>query len=928
MSVSLAPVTRSARFRRVMSGLRIRAESGAIVPMRFSPSQDIIWRTVAPRLDAHDPLRFIVLKGRRAYVSTFFAALTFVRTTEQAGTHSLVIAQDLDTSNDLFAMSRLFYETLPLPKLKPGKVKELEFPFPQGVSRFRVVSAGVSAKGRGMAQSCLHASELAHWTHPEVLVGLNQTVPDLADTILVYESTANGMQGHGEAFFNEWTRAVRGESDFTPIFVPWHVLPKYRRTPGVPEDEWNEEERLLVEQYQVDGEQLAWRRAYIATRCLAGDVRVGTDLGIIPIREASDATTTESGKVVAWLQQGRQDVMSLRTAHGRVLRATADHRIKRPDGTWTPLGALRNGDAIALLPPRFAAEETSIRWSPGGLVTAELPVTERVGLFLGYFMGDGTWAGQRRGSSVEIACDGRDDDVVAEVADLLGHVFGAPTRRYRFVGSGRPSAGVVRVQVAATWHREMFGAAGIIRRHSGDKYRRHVHVPDVIWRSPERVVCAFLAGLFESDGTNVGNAVRLTTCYESFARDVQLLLLGCGIPAALKLFDRVPNPAWTLYITGLGVERFHDTIGFRGARKRVRPARKSGPRPGRAPSPISFVDHVVGLPIAAGEEETFDFTIAAAHRFSANGIEVHNCKGDVELFHQEQPSSPEEAFLASGSPAFDRLTVLRQRSNQRPPKWRGDFVVDERRNTTERVTNARGFVRIWEHPREGRQYVIGADTSEGMSGGDYSCAEILDMESLEQVGAIHGHIQYYDFAVLLNAVGRYYNRALLCIEVYPQGQTVQDYLIRKFQYPRLHIDRGRADRIKQRGGKYYGWQTNVVTRPLLIAAGQRAINGGHVTLHEEGLLDEILRFSKNDHGKYEASAGHDDRVIALLLALRSREENYMAPRDVPALSSEMEGLPTEIRVAEVRDPDAHFRRRISRLLVDRARAATKGWMSY
>ena len=134
--------------------------------------------------------------------------------------------------------------------------------------------------------------------------------------------------------------------------------------------------------------------------------------------------------------------------------------------------------------------------------------------------------------------------------------------------------------------------------------------------------------------------------------------------------------------------------------------------------------------------------------------------------------------------------------------------------------------------------------------------------------------------------------------------------------------------MKPRGGRYYGWATNVATRPLLIAAGQRALNGGHVTLHEKGLLDEILGFSKNDHGKYEASAGHDDRVIALLLALRSREENFVAPRAPHPISTAQDVLPTEVRMAEGLEPNAHYRRRISRLLVDRTRQAMRSWMQY
>ena len=551
-----------------MEGLRIRSETGRIVPMRFSRSQEILWKHVAPALDQREKLWFINLKGRQVYSSTFFQALTFVRTIEQPGTNSLVIAQDLETANELFNKSKMFFETLPLPKLAPGRVSELTFPFTRGVSKYRVISSAV-AKGLGTTQTCIHASEVSNWQHPEVLSGLLQAVPDLPNTIIVLESTANGMTGRGELFYDEWNRAVRGESDFVPVFTPWWVMPKYRRRPAVPMDDWNEEERLLAEQFSVDGEQIAWRRAVVKTKC----------------------------------------------------------------------------------------------------------------------------------------------------------------------------------------------------------------------------------------------------------------------------------------------------------------------------------------------------------------------RGSVDIFHGWYPASPEEAFVASGMPAFDRLAVLRQRSNIQEPLWRGDFVPSDDHKQWTRQDLHRGPVRLWKHPEEGHKYVIGADTSEGIAGGDYSCAEVLDMESLEQVASIHGHIPFYEFAVLLNGVGRYFNRALLCIEVYPQGHTVQDYLIRTWSYPNLHQWRGKPDAMDQRKRRLWGFETNVWSRPLLIGAGQRAINGGLVTLHESGLLDEIMRFSKADNGKYQASAGHDDRVIGLLLALRSREENYVAPKAPPPISAEFDQLPIGVRIIEARDTSADARRRISKILRERAVGAVKSWMS-
>ena len=95
----------------------------------------------------------------------------------------------------------------------------------------------------------------------------------------------------------------------------------------------------------------------------------------------------------------------------------------------------------------------------------------------------------------------------------------------------------------------------------------------------------------------------------------------------------------------------------------------------------------------------------------------------------------------------------------------------------ELAEDANGEIEIWKAPREGHQYAIGVDTSEGLVGGDYACGQILDMNDLEQVGIVHGTISPWDFAQLLNKLGRWYNNAIVNIEVKSSGWAVQDYML-------------------------------------------------------------------------------------------------------------------------------------------------------
>lgn len=49
------------------------------------------------------------------------------------------------------------------------------------------------------------------------------------------------------------------------------------------------------------------------------------------------------------------------------------------------------------------------------------------------------------------------------------------------------------------------------------------------------------------------------------------------------------------------------------------------------------------------------------------------CNGDLDVFHEQYPATPEEAFLASGRPVFDPVTLDEIRRNAVPIIFRGDI---------------------------------------------------------------------------------------------------------------------------------------------------------------------------------------------------------------------------------------------------------------
>jgi hypothetical protein len=85
-------------------------------------------------------------------------------------------------------------------------------------------------------------------------------VPDLPDTEIVLESTANGLGGE---FHERWQMAEAGIGDYMAVFIPWFWQEEYRR-PVPAGFIMDSEEEPYAEAHGLQPEQIAWRRAKIA----------------------------------------------------------------------------------------------------------------------------------------------------------------------------------------------------------------------------------------------------------------------------------------------------------------------------------------------------------------------------------------------------------------------------------------------------------------------------------------------------------------------------------------------------------------------------------------------------------------------------------------------------------------------------------------
>lgn len=231
-------------------------------PFEFNAAQNIVNDAIEKQLKETGKVRAIILKARQMGLSTYTTGRVFWKSYFNSHNKSVVMAHDAATSDALFTMSRNTIDNMSKdfrPKFKKSNAKEITFE--HNDSGYRLYTAGAPEAGRGTTPTIAHLSEVAFWVHDvKILAGLFQGISQTDGTEVILESTANGV---GNEFHRLWRGAVDGSNEYIPIFVPWFLMPEYRRK--VPEGfEKTNDEELLSKRFNCDDEQLYWRRLKIA----------------------------------------------------------------------------------------------------------------------------------------------------------------------------------------------------------------------------------------------------------------------------------------------------------------------------------------------------------------------------------------------------------------------------------------------------------------------------------------------------------------------------------------------------------------------------------------------------------------------------------------------------------------------------------------
>ncbi|HEX9657753.1 MAG TPA: hypothetical protein VGB89_12670 [Bacteroidota bacterium] len=293
--------------------LKIIDKEAQLRPLIPSFTQKRLLHVVRTVQERNLPVRIHGLKARQVYFSTAVEAIFYCIVANTPNKRGMVLADDVPGSEYLFKMQSVMHEELK--KDFPFLVADTRRETIQGIEFDELRSSVITQTARNLRAGrkytlhLLHLSESAFYPDYDTLTtGLFQAVPNEPGTMIINESTANGMAGgFYRAIMATYTpngtwdkelKAYTAPSGWVLLFIPWYehheyVLSEEQSLDGIrfasaeEEKQFFADERALrqmITEYHVsEGKtedvaglvqrQLNWRRDCIRGRC-KGELRV------------------------------------------------------------------------------------------------------------------------------------------------------------------------------------------------------------------------------------------------------------------------------------------------------------------------------------------------------------------------------------------------------------------------------------------------------------------------------------------------------------------------------------------------------------------------------------------------------------------------------------------------------------------------------
>jgi len=295
------------------------------------------------------------------------------------------------------------------------------------------------------------------------------------------------------------------------------------------------------------------------------------------------------------------------------------------------------------------------------------------------------------------------------------------------------------------------------------------------------------------------------------------------------------------------------------------------------------------LSMSEYEEYLFNDLRLSLERIHWWRIKLKDKNNDINLMKQENPSTPEEAFIMSGTPVFNnskiirRIAILTNEYKEKPYlegyfdfKWNNsktkDLILDESIQFVESKT--KNFIRLYERPMEAVPYVIGGDTKgEGI---DAYAGIVLDNRTHKRVCVLQMYVNRSNpYTYQMYCLGKYYNDALIGIEINFNTGPIDE--LERLGYPNQY-QRMSYDSFKKGYQDKLGWKTTGTTRPLIIDKEINTVEEDIAVFTDITTLREMLTFMYNSNGRPDAISGkHDDMLMADMIANEIKAQQTTGP---------------------------------------------------
>lgn len=342
--------------------LKIRTKSGEMKPLLLNRGQLFLHEKLEAQRKAAKPVRAVIVKGRQMGISTYLQARFYWllwRSRRGIALNAFILTHEQDATDNLFGMAKRFHDHIQ-DELRPvtGAANAKALQFTDNGCGYQVSTAGSREVGRSATIQLLHGSEVPSWPNAEthVVSLLTTALAKGPGTEGILEATAKGI---GNVFHRICMAAVRGESEYEAIFIPWfwdagYVEPCPEAWAQSVPPKWMEYGLL----HGLDWDQLYW--AWKTNRELAQAKSLSPDEPCPDFRQEYPATFDE-----AFQSSGNSFIPSISVQKARQKRMGPDKIVGRgPIILGIDPAAQRDRLGIIDRCGRVMGERICDRWAP------------------------------------------------------------------------------------------------------------------------------------------------------------------------------------------------------------------------------------------------------------------------------------------------------------------------------------------------------------------------------------------------------------------------------------------------------------------------------------------------------------------------------------------------------------------------------------